>query len=220
MWGVFKKGLPIFTLYIIPSMSLFVLWQLNKSYLNVSRVLILGYFIILFTSGAVTSSEQNASNNKEYQFLQYLPIKDSEIVMAKFLLAFISVLFCLSISLILLRVLDTTELNLVLTYFYLVICASLSLIISAIWYVLIFKYGIFKVFKIIWVVLTICFISPILIDILLISKNKVNSIFLCNFIEKTPWFLWFISLIAVIFIYLQLMNLAINIKSEGLKGFE
>ncbi len=139
--------------------------------------------------GAMWSHEQMENKFNGYAFLKILPIDVAMIVKAKFALVFISVTIyvggcCAAFSFI------STDLKyLIPSCAYVIVFGDTCLIVAALLYLGIFRYGFsrFGIFILIsWVLLLI---SPIAIRILILKPRGISDAEIMRFLEGPIWIL-------------------------------
>ena len=88
MWNIMKRNINFFALYLVVVVILagFTAIILHNE-LKVIFVILSGFLTILQVIGGTFVNEQYEEKHKGYAFLSVLPVKEGEIVAAKFLLA-------------------------------------------------------------------------------------------------------------------------------------
>lgn len=178
-----------------------------------SVVLMLGSMMMMSVFVSIALNENIESSYNGYKFLRILPVTAAEIVTAKFLLALIfTLLYFLYASLLLLFFSKTAEF-LVLSRGYIVLNAIVGLIISALLYNGIYRYGFTKFFKVVCFTLPIAAIFvPGLVKIA--YRQQLRSMNAEPLIKLTagPNLLLFGA--AALILYVVLMRTAINKKKN------
>ena len=175
----------------------------------VFAVLTCGIFIYFNTLGPVLGSEQYEEKNKGYEFLNILPLREMDIVGAKFLwVLLINILFGGGI-LLFLRYSSWVGKQLVLFRSLALLNVSVSLLLVAVSYMFIFWIGYTKYMIIVLSVMVAMGFIPMLI--LNFFKDSIDQIIanIGNFIVDINWM---IVLPRVLMVYVGLMFLAGKVK--------
>ncbi|MFC2168754.1 ABC-2 transporter permease [Acidobacteriota bacterium] len=174
-----------------------------------------GMWIILILIGSAITCEQNENKTKGYDFLRLLPIKDSQIVKAKFFLVFLTSCFViLYVSIIYLFVTvppDVFSFALI----FVPLCVFVGLFLAALLYILVFKIGILKALKIGWITFFGVVIGTILFIEFVLVKSEINAEKVSGFITSIPLLIWIVLGIGILSGYYGLMLIAIKIKKEN-----
>jgi len=172
-------------------------------------VLICGIFIYFNNLGPILGSEQYEEKNKGYEFLNILPLREMDIVGAKFLwVLLINILFGGGI-LLFLRYSSWVGRQLVLFRSLALLNVSVSLLLVAVSYVFIFWIGYTKYMIIVLSVMVAMGFIPMLI--LNFFKDSIDQIIanIGNFIVDINWLM---VLPIVLMVYFGLMFLAGKVK--------
>ena len=175
----------------------------------VFAVLICGIFIYFNTLGPVLGSEQYEEKNKGYEFLNILPLREMDIVGAKFLwVLLINILFGGGI-LLFLRYSSWVGKQLVLFRSLALLNVSVSLLLVAVSYMFIFWIGYTKYMIIVLSVMVAMGFIPMLI--LNFFKDSIDKIIanIGNFIVDINWLM---VLPLVLMVYFGFMFLAGKVK--------
>lgn len=215
MWPLIKKNgfqtvIAIFPVYLL--MSLY--WFFRQEELTSGVVLISGFFVILTASSAVTTSEQSEAKNRGYHFMRNLPVTNREIVGAKFLLPLIGVLLTTGYGMLVLTLMTDETTNdlfmLGLAYHYL--CAFVALVVIGVWHIGIFRMGLSKMIKYVWLAMILGFAGPVIALNEFLLRSEVDLAALRQQVSLIPVFLWILVGGLALLVYWGLFRLAVRAK--------
>lgn len=172
-------------------------------------VLICGIFIYFNALGPVFGSEQYEEKNKGYEFLNILPLRNIDIVAAKFLWVLLVDAFFVGGILLFLKYSPWSGNQLVLFRSLALLNGSASLLLAAVSYLLIFWIGYTKYMIVVLSVMVAMGFIPMLI--LKFLNDRIDQIIadIGNFIIDINWL---IVLTVVLMVYVGLMFLASKVK--------
>ncbi len=174
-----------------------------------------GGWIIIILLGSTITCEQSEGKTKGYDFLKTLPIKDSQIVRAKFFLVFLTACFVYMYLRIIYLFVSIPPDVLVMARIYIPLCVFVGLLLAALLYILVFKIGLSRAIKIGWImffgiiVLTIVFIEAVLI------KSDIDARKIETFINSIPFVIWMALGAGILAVYFMLMSFAIKVKKRN-----
>lgn len=177
--------------------------------LSLSFVFTLTPYLFYVAIGAVWTHEQMEFKSKGYFFLKLLPIKDKEVVFSKFLLVYLSVLIYVIFHVIAFAVLFKDPSIFGPGCSFMVLNGVLCLILAALIYMVIFKFGFDKVgkyFALIWILILA---APLILVIFLLPKIGLTRTEIIMFGAR---FNWILIGVAGTIVYFGLMQLAIKLK--------
>ena len=158
--------------------------------LDTGMVFFEGMWIILILLGSTITCEQNESKTRGYDFLRTLPIKDSQIVNAKFSLVFLTACFVIVyVSVIYLFVSKPPDVF-AFALIFIPLCVFVGLLLAALLYILIFKFGLSKAIKIGWITFFTVVIGTILFIEFILIKSDIDSGKMSAFIHSIPPVIW------------------------------
>jgi len=152
MIGIIKKDVMISLLFFLLIVVLefiygFAAWDMVQKYASSSLLLVCNtIFVVLFSHFLLTEQAEAKSNG--YYFLKTLPLKTTEIIAGKFVLVlFIDILYVLFAVFIVGLFSKSPEF---FTFWraYIIVCAVLSLNVTAVLYIVVYKFGFGNFFKI------------------------------------------------------------------------
>lgn len=203
MLRLIQKNSVFYILYVGILMPLMALYLINtRDALDGMGILFLGQWLLLLIAGSLLVTEQNEKKFNGYRFLHTLPLTSRKIVGSKFLLVSLAVfLLFISENIILLFMQGTVELFKTARIF-LLLSANGALILSALIYIILFKFGSSKASLFAWIVLPSIFILPIPIVELSIRKGKPDPAEIIDRLINIPMILWiFVTLFTLICFY-------------------
>jgi len=163
--------------------------------------------MIWLVLGAMYSHEQMESKANGYAFLRILPIEPAQIVKAKFAIVFISVAIYVGGCCVAFALVSTNPEYLIPSCAYLIIHGDVCLVVAAILYLGIFRYGFSRFGKYVLIVWICLFISPMLIRLFILRPMGIRDSEIMQFMRGPYWILG--TVICLVSYYL-LMKLAIK----------
>ena len=172
-------------------------------------VLISGVLVFMLVFGPVFFNEQYEEKHKAYDFLDILPVKASEIVLAKFGLVLVTVMATIGYLLLLFSISKVAPNDWVLVRSYILMGGVVCLVFAALSYIGIFGLGYTKFAVIVMTFFVLLGFVPILI--MKFYRDNMDVL-----IENILTFLrgvnWLVVIPLTLIGYLCLMFLAIKIK--------
>jgi hypothetical protein len=218
MWRLMKKFSPIFILYSVIAAGL-VFPMMNHDRLTGPDPLTLNFvftmapFLFLIILGTIYIHEQFEQKTNGYAFLRILPIKFDDIVIAKFLLVFLTTLFYVGFHCVAFSRISNDPNYLGPSCSYLIINANICLLLAALLYLGIFRFGFSKVGKYLLVFWLVIILAPIPITSFLLKRWRISRL---EIIEKVVSLNWVIVTLICVGLYFLLMRMAVKIL-EGAK---
>lgn len=166
-------------------------------------------FIFWIVLGAIWTQENLESKIKGYAFLSTLPIKTREVVMCKFSVAFFAIVIYEVFQLSTLSLFSTPAEYLGLIRSYLVLYGGICLIISGLFYLIIFKFGFLRTSKFVFILWIVLFISPLPIREFLAPKFNIE---IMDIIRSAASMNWILVAVASLVIYAGLMQATIRVN--------
>lgn len=217
MWPLIKKDwfqtvIATFPVYLLIS----IYWFLRNEHLTSGIVLISGFFVIMTASSAVTTSEHTEVKNRGYHFLRNLPLTSHEIVRAKFLMPFIGVLFTtgFGISVLTLMTNEGTSDIFALGLAYHFLCAFVALVVIGAWYIGIFRIGLSKMIKYVWITMILLFAGPVVALNEVLHRCEVDLAAIRGSVSDLPIFLWILFGALALLVYWGLFRIAVRAKER------
>ncbi|MBN2414186.1 ABC-2 transporter permease [candidate division KSB1 bacterium] len=153
MIGIIKKDMMKSLMFVVLIVVLefiygYAAWDMVQKYAASSILLVCNtIFVVLFSHFFMV--EQAEAKNNGYDFLKILPLKTSEIVTGKFLLVlFIDILYVFFTFFVVGLFSGSAEFS-AFWRAYIIVCAIVSLNVTAVLYVIVYKFGFNALFKII-----------------------------------------------------------------------
>lgn len=179
--------------------------------LDLSFVFILTPYLFYVAIGAIWTHEQMEFKSKGYLFLKLLPIKDKDIVYSKFLLVYLSVLVYVVFHIIAFAAIFKDPTIFGPSCSFMVLNGVLCLLLAALVYIVINKFGFDKVgkyFAWLWILILAV---PLILVIFLLPKIGLTRTEIIMFGAK---FNWILMSAAGTIVYMGLMQLAVKAKKS------
>lgn len=211
MWNIMKKNVNFFALYlsVVVVFTGFMAIAVNNK-LKVAYVLITGFLVVLQVVGGTFINEQYEEKHKGYAFLSVLPVKDEEIVVAKFLLVLATNVLFVGLLVFLFALSPSAPQEIALAQSYVLFMGVVSLALAGLSYTGIFSIGYTK-----FAVIVMSFVVALGLVPMLIMKSYQGRMDIL--IEQLLAFFvginWAFVIPASLIIYAGLMTAAIKIKS-------
>jgi hypothetical protein len=155
-----------------------------------------GVFIIWVALGSLWAHESMEHKTTGYQFLRTLPLKAGQIVRAKFILIFASVWVFLIFQSGMIWLLTGNGELASDTWAYLCALGSLSLVLGALAYVGIYRFGFSKFGKILLILWMLVFLSPILMKEFILPALRLGVEDVLRFVIGLNWMV--VSLVGIV----------------------
>jgi hypothetical protein len=216
MWTLIKKFSPMFILYL-GMYALIFFPLLNYSRFtqdeNPAELIYLlyqgawGFWVIL---GAIWVHEQIETKSSSYSFLRILPIRNQEIVGAKFAVVLISVLFFVvyQTGVVALLVRDAEYSR--TAWLYNLSVGNLCLLLAGLFYIGIYRFGFLKFGKVMLGSWLLLFLSPLLVREVAMRRFQLDEETLIT--QITSYNGWLVTA-AVLLIYWGMLNLSVRLKN-------
>jgi len=221
MFRLAKKFSLIFILYILLAVGLvFPLFNYDRltgpDPLTLNFVFTLAPYLFFVVLGAVSIHEQLEQKSNGYEFLRTLPVKASDIVVSKFLLVFLSTLVYIGFHCVAFAKISTDPSYWKPSCSFLIINGNICLLLTALLYVGIFRYGYNRVGKYVIFLWLFIVLSPIPINIFLLRRLGISR---REIIEKVNDVNWIIVTIVCLVLYYLLMRVATKtLEKQTLNG--
>ena len=209
MLRLIQKNSVFYILYAGILMPLMALYLINtRDALDGTGTLFFGQWLLLLIAGSQMVVEQNEKKFNGYAFLRTLPLTSRQIVGSKFLLVFFAVCFLFIFeNIILLFMQGTLELFKIARIFIL-LSADGALILSALLYIILFKFGSSRASLFAWIALPSIFILPIPIVELSIRKGSPDPAEIVDWLINIPMVVWFVITFFSLIGFLGLFKIA------------
>lgn len=184
--------------------------------LTLNFVFTLAPFLFFVVLGAVYTHEQWEQKSNGYAFLRTLPVKASDIVSSKFFLVLLSVLIYIGFHCVAFFKISTDPSYWKPSCSFLIINGNICLILVALLYVGIFRYGYNKVGKFVIFLWLFILFSSIPINIFLLRRLGISR---QEIIEKVIGLNWVIVTLVCVALYYLMMRIAIKaLEKQTLNG--
>jgi hypothetical protein len=168
--------------------------------------------MIWLVLAAMWSHEQMESKSNGYAFLSILPIEPAQIVKAKFAIVFVSVAIYVGGCCAAFALISTSPEYLIPSSGYVITYGNICLLVAALLYIGIFRYGYSRFGKYVLVAWVCLLITPIPIRILILKPRGISGSEIMQFF-KEPY--WIIGAFVCLAGYYFLMKLAIRKLSNN-----
>ncbi len=185
-------------------------WIFIRETLSPYMVVFQGQWMILIVLGAITVNEKSEEKSNGYAFLGTLPLIDTQIVAAKFSLAFLTVLFLVGFENLLYNFISGPAELFALGRILILVSALLGLILAALMYIFIYKYG--HIRSVILIFVAVVMIIPSLLTEFVIMKMDIDFHAVLEDIIGVNTLLWICLTVLGLGLYLALMQFAIKVK--------
>jgi hypothetical protein len=195
MWRLLQKNAAFFVFYLLIFACIFFP-LLNQSRAGSTDsfdfiyVFYQGSWIFWIVLGPIWGNEQIESKNKGYIFLSTLPIKKRDIVISKYILVFLSVVFFVGFYNIAILFYPTPPEHLTLIQIFIGILGGMCLMISGVVYLGIFRFGFSRLSKFIFALWILLFLSPVFFREFLMPKFNISPQLVVQFIGGVNWILF------------------------------
>jgi hypothetical protein len=221
MFRLVKKFSFSFILYTVLAVGLvFPLFNHDRltgpDPLTLNFVFTLAPYLFFVVLGAVYIHEQLEQKTNGYAFLRTLPVKASDIVVSKFLLVFLTTLIYVGFHCVAFAQISSDPGYFNPSCVFLIINANICLVLTALLYIGIFRYGYSKAGIFIIIFWFLIVISPIAINIFLLKRLSISR---QAIIERAASLNWAVISVAGVTLYILLMRMAIKtLKKQRLNG--
>jgi len=211
MWNIIKKDFTFFAVYLVVVLAFASIMAIAvNNELKVSFVLISGFLVILQIVGGTFINEQYEEKHKGYAFLSTLPVKEKEIVAAKFCLALITNVLYVGFLVSLFALSPSPSEEIALAQSYILFMGIVSLALAGLSYIGIFGIGYTKFAVIVLSFLVALGLVPMF---LMKSYQDRMDVLIDQILEFFTNLNWLIILPAALAFYFGLMLLAVKIKN-------
>ena len=211
MRNIIKRNMNSFALYLIFAIAVtgFAAIALNNE-LKVAFVMISGFLVILQVIGGTFINEQYEEKHKGYAFLSILPVKEREIVAAKFFLALVANVLFVGFLVLVFSLSPSPPEEIALAQSYVLFMGVISLGLAGLSYTGIFGIGYTKFAVIVMTSLVALGLIPML---LMKSYQSRMDVLVDQILEFFAGLNWWIMIPITLIVYCGLMALAVKIKS-------
>jgi hypothetical protein len=221
MFRLMKKFSFSFILYVLIAVGLvFPLFNHDRltgpDPLTLNFVFTLAPYLFFVVLGAIYIHEQLEQKTNGYAFLRTLPIKASDIVVSKFLLVFLTNLIYVGFHCVAFAKISSDPGYFNPSCAFLIINANICLVLTALLYLGIFRYGYALVGKLVILFWFLIVISPVAINIFLLKRLGISR---QAIIERVVSLNWVVVTFVGLALYFLLMSVAIKtLKKQYLNG--
>jgi hypothetical protein len=218
MLHLMKKNAIYFIQHTVAIMILMTLYfYFVRQEFSDGMVLMQGLWLILAVEGALIVNEKIEEKSQSYKFLRCLPIKDREVVLSKFSLILLTTAILVLYNYFLYLLIPGSEYLYTIGRVFLLLCAIFAILLAAVSYIIIFRFGHSVFVKFVWVAMIITMVSPILIFELVILKMDMEIGEIMERLAQLHWLTWVIMPICGLAIFYLLYQIATRAK-EAAKG--
>lgn len=219
MVHLLRKFSLLFIFYIALYMFVFFpLLNFNRikgnDQLDLVYILYQGSFLFWIALGAIWAHENMENKTNGYKFLRTLPIKQSDIVISKFILVFLSILVFVIYQSVMVALIVKNPEYAFTARIYVTNLGNICLILSALIYIGIYKFGFTKFGKYALMGWFLLFISPVLLREFIMPRFNLS---LTDFIQLITRMNWIVATIICLALYFGLMQVAIKLRSQEIE---
>ena len=216
MLRLMKKNTIYFVQHAVGLMALMTLyWFLVRKELSGAMVMFQGLWLILAVVGALSVNEKIEEKSQGYNFLRCLPISDREVVLSKFALVLLTTALLVAYNYILYLFFPGPEYLYTIGRVFVLLCAIFAIVLAAISYTIIFRFGHAVFVKFVWAVMIITMVSSILIFEFVILKMNMEITEVTKRLGQLHWLTWIILPLCGLAIYYLLLQTATKAKQAS-----
>ena len=216
MLRLVKKNALYFVYYaaiIMPLMTLY--FYLVRKEFSGAMVMFQGLWLILTVEGALTVNEKTEDKSNAYDFLRILPIKDHEIVLSKFLIVLLTTIFLVALNYILYLFIPGSVHMYAIGRVVVLLSAIYALLLAAISYIIIFRFGHPAFVKFVWAAMIISMIGPIILFEYVILKATTDLAVITERLSQLNWLFWVVIPLCGLALFYILFRLAVRAKQTA-----
>ena len=207
------KPLAVYVLSLAALLSIY--WLLTKSDADIFRIGFLGQWLLMIIIGGTGITEQYEQKNGGYAFMRLLPIRNKEIVAAKLINVFLAVGFILCVQSFLLSLTNVPRELLALGRVLILISALAALLLVALFYLLIYRFGLARFVKAAWLLVILVMAGPILVVEVFLLPKKIDLGALHQFLIGIPAGTWILVTCLSLLVFIVLGRIAVHVKSSS-----
>lgn len=216
MLHLMKSNARYFIQYSVGIMTLVTLYfYFVRQEFSSGMVLMQGLWLILAVGGALAVNEKVEEKTQSYKFLKCLPIKDREVVLSKFSLILLTTAILVAYNYCLYLFIPGPGHLYTIGRLFVLLSAIFALLLAAISYIIIFRFGHAAFVKFIWIAMIITMVSPILIFESVILKMDVEISDLLERLDYYHWLAWIVLLICGLALFYLLYKAAVRAKETA-----
>ena len=184
--------------------------------LTLNFVFTLAPYLFFVVLGAVYIHEGLEQKTNGYSFLRTIPVKASDVVISKFVLVFLTTLVYVGFHCVAFAKISSDPGYFNPSCSFLTINANICLLLTALFYIGIFRYGYTKVGKFLVLFWVLIVFSPIPINIFLLKRLGISRQAIIESVVSLNWAI--VTFIGVV-LYFLLMSVAIKtLKKQRING--
>ena len=210
-----NSGRPLAVYVFSLGILLSIYWLLTKSDADIFRIGFLGQWLLMIIVGGTGISEQYEQKNGGYAFMRLLPVRNAEIITAKLSNVFLAAGFILSLQYFLLSLTAAPREILTLGRVLILLCALTALLLVALFYMIIYRFGLARFVKAAWLLVIVVIAAPILFIELILLPQKIDLSGLHQFLIGIPTGIWILVTCLTLAVYMFFGRMAILIKTAS-----
>jgi len=211
MWNILNRSYKVYGLYLaVICLALTGVRGLLGNDINILFTLLSGVFLFMYAFSAVLVSEQYEEKHQGYSILSALPVRNIDVIGAKYLLPVVSVIGLTGFTIALFSSFSTSPSDWVLVRSYFLFMAGASLLMVGVMYIGVFSIGYTKFLIVVISLTTALGFVPLLV--LKNNRDQMETLIenLLSWMRNLNW----IVIVPLIFlVYLCLMFLSIRVKT-------
>lgn len=167
-----------------------------------------GFWIVL---GSIWVHEQVESKNNSYNFLRALPIRNKDIITAKFALVLFSVLFFVIYQTGAIALLVHNADYSLTAWKFNTFIGNLCLLLGGIVYMGIYRFGFLRIGKVVLIIWLLLFLSPILLREFIMPNTNLS---VETLVDQVTSMNWLVLTAIVLAIFWGMLQMSIHIKNS------
>jgi len=213
MWTLVKKNSIVFFNYILPFLFFFTLyWFLERRPLDPFIIGLQLFWMWILISGAISTTEQREAKSDAYKFLQTLPLKDIEIVSAKYIIILGIVALIFIYNQVLFSFFESGPLLISLARVLIILHSIICLLLAGFIYIGVYKFGFHKMVKVFWGVAIGAAALMISSLEMIMPRVKEHLPAIARFLVNIHWTIWILWAVLGLWAYHGLMKKAARAK--------
>jgi hypothetical protein len=216
MLRLMKKNALYFFYYAAIIMPLMILYfYLVRKEFSGAMVMFQGLWMILIVEGALTVNEKTEEKSNGYKFLRTLPIKDHEVVLSKFSIVLLTTIFLVAFNYSLYLFIPGSAYMYAIGRVVVFLSAIYALLLAAVSYIIIFRFGHSAFVKFVWAAMIISMIGPIILFEFVILKMNTDLAVITEKLSQIYWLFWIVIPLCGLSLFYALFRLAVWAKEAS-----
>lgn len=198
---------------IVPLMTLYF-YFIRKEFSG-AMVMFQGLWLILTIEGALAVNEKIEEKSNAYDFLRTLPIKDNVVVLSKFLIVLFTTIFLVAFNYSLYLFIPGSAHMYAIGRVTVLLSAIYALLLAAMSYIIIFRFGHSGFVKFVWVAMIISMVAPIFLFEAAILRMNTDLAVIAEKLSQLYWLFWIVIPLCGLVLFYTLFKLAVWAKETA-----